>query len=214
MCGRFTLRTPMNRLAERFRFETSAELSITPRYNIAPTQDVLAIRQHDGQRCATFLRWGLIPSWAKEVGTGTINARSETLVEKPMFRNLLKRKRCLVIADGYYEWRTEGKAKLPLFYEVERGEPFAFAALWDSWQGLETCSLITTRANELAKAVHDRMPVILHDSDYDAWLDPSVTDPAYVLEPYEEAAMSVRPASHYVNSSRHEGPECLALEPG
>jgi putative SOS response-associated peptidase YedK len=169
------------------------------------------------------MRWGLIPSWAKDTGIGysTINARADTLATKPAFRTALKKRRCLVVADGFYEWLKVGKAKQPRLYEVDGGRPFAFAGLWEQWWGpenpngppLESCTIITTDANQLARQVHDRMPVILDENDYDAWLDPANQDGEslrYLFEPFPAERMSARPVSTFVNNARHEGPECVA----
>jgi putative SOS response-associated peptidase YedK len=212
MCGRFTLRTPMNLLAQRFLFDTQNVLELSPRYNIAPTQNVLAVRNEQGQRWSALLHWGLIPAWAKDakVAYSTINARAETLAEKPAFRTAYRRRRCLVLADGYYEWKREGKAKLPLLYEIEGGQPFAFAGLWEAWRGFESCTIITTTANDLAKHVHDRMPVILQENDFDAWLDTAHENADYLLQPFPAAQMSVKPVGTFVNNARNEGPDCIA----
>jgi putative SOS response-associated peptidase YedK len=246
MCGRFTLRTPLTVLVDQFHFDIgNAQLSL--RYNIAPTQDVAAVRLVDGKRELALLRWGLVPSWAKDVkiGASGINARADTVATKPMFRAAYKRRRCLVLADGYYEWLRVGKSKQPYLYEIDGGKPFAFAGLWEQWWGtgspplhrlrsgirfidigsgggrisrpkrdkeaptLESCTLITTDANELAAKVHDRMPVILEPVNYDAWLDPTKTDVAYMLAQFPADRMTARPVSTHVNNARNEGPECI-----
>ena len=219
MCGRFTLRTPLTVLVEQFHFDMgNAQLSL--RYNIAPTQDVATVRLVDGQRQLALLRWGLIPSWAKDpkIGASTINARADTVATKPAFRAAYKRRRCLVLADGYYEWLRVGKTKQPYLYEVEGSQPFALAGLWESWRGaagpdsppLESCTILTTEASELASQVHDRMPVILEPGDYDSWLNPDSGDVAYLLAPFDAAKMTARPVSTYVNNARNEGPECIS----
>ena len=216
MCGRYTLRAKLNLLLDQFAAEMAEERDFPARYNIAPTQDVLAIRH---PREAVLLKWGLIPSWAKDakIAYSTINARADTVATKPAFRSAYKKRRCLVIADGYYEWRKEGKAKLPYYYEIDGGKPFAFAGLWEWWRepgkecdGIETCSLITTEANTLASEIHDRMPVILDAADYNRWLDPGVADPADLLRQFPSVRMSVRPVSMFVNNARNSGPECVA----
>jgi len=220
MCGRFTLRVTLSVLATQFQFDMDSASQLTPRYNIAPTQDVAAVRLVDGKRQLAMLRWGLIPSWAKDtkIAAGTINARADTIATKPAFRTAYKRRRCLVLADGYYEWLRVGKSKQPYLYEVDGGKPFALAGLWEQWWGtgdkeappLETCSLITTDANKLAQEVHDRMPVIVDPVDYDAWLNPESGDVAYLLAPFEADRMTTRPVSTYVNNARNQGPECVA----
>jgi len=221
MCGRFTLRTPLTVLAKQFQFELDfAEAA--PRYNIAPTQDVAAVRVTNGKRELAMLHWGLIPVWAKDkkIAFSTIIARGDTVATKPAFRSAFKRRRCLVLADGYYEWQREGKTKLPWLYEVDGGKPFALAGLWEAWYGpgksdgppLESCSLITTDANKLAAKVHDRMPVILDPVDYNAWLNPENDDTdelQRLLEPYDPKRMSARPVNTFVNNARNQGPECV-----
>jgi putative SOS response-associated peptidase YedK len=179
-----------------------------------PTQDVLAIR-HPRRQVA--LRWDFIPSWAKDA---KINARGGTVADKPAFRSAFKKRRCLVLADGYYEWLREGKAKLPYLYEMDDGHPFALAGLWESWRGpegnsppIETCTLITTAANELATKVHDLMPVILPPEDYDLWLDPEFQDRdklLSMLRAFPADEMQVRPVSTVVNNARNEGEQCIA----
>jgi len=180
MCGRFTLRTRLTVLARQFEFDLDAAFAdVGQRYNIAPTQDVLAVRQTDGQRELAALHWGLIPAWAKDkkIAYSTINARADSVAIKPAFRSAFKKQRCLVFADGYYEWHTEGKTKQPFLFEVDGGKPFDLAGLWELWRDpaggrdspqLESCSLITTDPNEVGAAVHNRMPAILDPVNYDA----------------------------------------------
>lgn len=164
MCGRFAQRKPSKVIAKTFGVEVP---ELLPRFNIAPTQPVLAVREADGAREAAWLRWGLIPSWAGELpqGAGLFNARSETVTEKPSFRDSFKRRRCLIPADGFYEWQKLGSRKRPHFFYMRGEVPFAFAGLWDSWQDskgeeVETCTILTTTPNELLSTVHDRMPVV------------------------------------------------------
>jgi len=205
----------MTVLAEQFLFDLGplAKEAFRPRYNIAPTQQVPAVRLVDGKRQLALFHWGLIPSWAKDkkIAYSTINARSDTVATKPAFRSAFKRRRCLVLADGYYEWEKSGKSKLPWLYEVDGGKPFAFAGLWESWkpagadESLESCTIITTDANELASQVHVRMPVILDSADYDAWL----AGEQIPLIPFPPERMSTRPISTLVNNARNEGPECI-----
>jgi putative SOS response-associated peptidase YedK len=227
MCGRFNLRTPMTVLAQQFLFDLGplAKEAFRPRYNIAPTQLVAAVRRlsDKNQRQLAVFHWGLIPSWAKDkkIAYSTINARGDSVADKPVFRAAFKSRRCLVLADGYYEWLTEGKKKLPLHYHMQGGKPFAFAGLWETWHGppphdgppLESCTIITTSGNELAAKVHDRMPVILHERDYDLWLDPTVSDKERLkalLVPYPAEEMTADRVSMRVNNVKNEGPECLA----
>ena len=224
MCGRYTLRTPLTVLARHFQFELGESLpDFGPLFNIAPTTDVAAVRSGaDGRRELAFLHWGLVPSWAKDakLAYSTINARADTVATKPAFRAAFKKRRCLVLADGFYEWLRQGKTKLPYLYEVDGGQPFALAGLWESWRGpdggtgppLESCSLITTEANELCGEIHDRMPVILDSADYDRWLDPQVQDSvelAALLTPFPSERMTARPVSTFVNNVRNQGPQCV-----
>jgi putative SOS response-associated peptidase YedK len=206
MCGRFTLRTPPNRLVEEFLLAAPPP-ELFPRFNIAPTQDVLTIRNVEGQRLPAMLRWGLVPSWSKDAkGAAKLtNARSESVAEKPSFRTAFKRRRCLIPVDGYYEWKTVGKAKLPHLYEMQDERPFCFAGLWERWQDLETCTIITTSANHLAAAVHDRMPVILAPRDREIWLDPAAeaNDLLKLLDPYPAGDMKEREVGQAVNNARN-----------
>jgi putative SOS response-associated peptidase YedK len=207
MCGRFTLRTKLNVLLNQFAAELAEMRTFDPRYNIVPTQEVLAIRH---PRRLVALRWDFIPSWAKDA---KINARGDTVADKPAFRSAFKRRRCLVLADGYYEWLNDGNANLLHLYEMDDGRPFALAGLWEAWQGIETCSLITTDANELAARVHDRLPVILPDDAYDLWLDPESQDRDKLLSmqrPFPAGEMRVMQISTFVNNVRNQGEACIA----
>lgn len=222
MCGRYTLRTRLNALLQVYGAESQIEWE--PRYNIAPTQEVVAIRASadDSKREAVLQRWGLIPSWSKDpkIGNRMINARAETIAEKPSFKSPLKRRRCLVIADGFYEWKKEGKTKQPYFIHLKDDGPFAFAGLWERWKqgdlAIESCTIITTKANELMAPLHDRMPAILSKNDFDVWLDPNVEDPEKLtplLDSYPSTDMGLYPVSTVVNSPRNETRECtLPLE--
>jgi putative SOS response-associated peptidase YedK len=224
MCGRFTLRTPATVLTQRLLFDLDIQDvpdDLAPRFNIAPTQSVAVVRElEEGERCFNWLRWGLIPSWAKDpaIGNRTINARAETVAEKPAFRSAFRRRRCLVLADGYYEWRKEGKNKQPFYIRMRDEGPFAFAGLWERWspganaEPLETCTLITTDANELTRPIHDRMPVILSPDDFATWIDPDLDDRDELLpllRPYDSAAMRADPVSKHVNNAKHDDPECV-----
>jgi putative SOS response-associated peptidase YedK len=226
MCGRYTLRTPLSILAKQFQFDLEAAMGdVKPRYNIAPTQTVLAVRQLEqgSKRELAKLYWGLVPSWAKDskMAYGTINARGDTVATKPTFRSAFKKRRCLVLADGYYEWKTEGKKKQPFLFEVDGGKPFALAGLWEWWKdpakpdgpSLESCALITTDPNEVGAKVHDRMPVILDERHYDAWLDPTNDDAAKLqklLVTFPAKRMTARAVSTVVNNARNEGEACVA----
>jgi putative SOS response-associated peptidase YedK len=213
MCGRFARYQKPSVYAELFQVES---LPGGPSYNVAPTQDVAAIRVRQDRREGVLLRWGLIPFWSKDGKASFINARSETVLEKPAFRNAFHKRRCLVPADGYFEWKAEGKAKRPFYFHLRDGRSFAFAGLWDCWRGpdgpVESCAVLTTQANELSRPVHDRMPVILAPRACELWLDPEVDDPATLralLQPYPAEAMDAYPVSPLVNSPRNDRPECI-----
>src|SRR5262245_49539638 len=176
MCGRYTLKANSHDVATLFDVPPPADWK--PRYNVAPTQMVACVRQKDTARELVRLRWGLIPNWAKDpkIAYSLINARSETAATKPSFRSAMKRRRCLIAADGFFEWKKVGKAKMPVHFHLKGGEPFAFAGLWEYWKpangdAIESCTIMTTEANELVKPYHDRMPVILPTVHYDHWLD-------------------------------------------
>jgi putative SOS response-associated peptidase YedK len=224
MCGRFTLTTPEQDLAVQFNLPQIPD--VAPRYNIAPTQPVAAIRvPASGQaRELVMLRWGLIPFWAKEtkIGARMINARAETAAEKPAFRAAFRQRRCLVPADGFYEWQKQNGTKQPFYIHMQDGSPFAFAGLWERWRGpeettVESCTLLTIRPNDLIHPLHNRMPVILQPGDYGLWLDPQVQDAEVLqplLAPYPPGEMAAYPVSRYVNNPDNEGPKCIAALPG
>jgi putative SOS response-associated peptidase YedK len=219
MCGRFTVATDPAVLAERFDVELPPDW--TPSYNVAPTQDVLGVvRGRDARRQLRELRFGLVPHWAKDlkIGFSMINARAETVRTKGAYSGLLERRRALIVADGFYEWRTDPDGrKRPVHYTLAHGEPFAFAGLWASWHDreadawLDSCTIITTTANPLVAAVHDRMPVILPRTAEEAWLDPELppADVDALLVPYPAEDMHAAEASTLVNSAKNDGPELL-----
>ena len=218
MCGRYTLIADLGDLAQRFEFDGTG-FSYDPGYNIAPTESVLTVRNAEGREAA-FMRWGLIPFWAKDpkIGARMINARSETIAEKPAFRNALKKRRCLVLADGYYEWQKTPVGKRPYRIILKSGEPFAMAGLWETWkdpQGnvVPSCTIITTSANDFLAPIHNRMPVILARELEELWLEPSVEDPATltgILAPYPDEGMDTYEVSTMVNYARNNGPEVIA----
>jgi putative SOS response-associated peptidase YedK len=182
MCGRFILTVSAKDVADLFGL---AEVpALEPRYNVAPTQPVAAVRADaDGRRSLATLRWGLIAPWAKDAKHAAINARAETAADKPTFRHAFRKRRCLIPADAFYEWQKVGRHKQPYLFKLRDGEPFAFAGIWEAWNGpdgeaLESCAILTTEANELVRSVHERMPVILDPRHYAEWLDPGLTDPA------------------------------------
>lgn len=218
MCGRYNLRTPTSELAKIFELDRWTD--VVPRYNIAPTQSAPAIRILDGIRRLDLLRWGLIPSWAQDekIGNRLINARADGVATKPSFRNALRKRRCLIPADGFYEWRqTSAKAKQPFHVTMKDDRPFAFAGLWEHWakangEPIESFTIITTDANELLVEIHDRMPVILPPDRYGVWLDPEIDDPAALeplLEPYPADEMCAIAVSTAVNNPRNDSPACI-----
>jgi putative SOS response-associated peptidase YedK len=218
MCGRFTLTLTGEQLALAFPWLNVAT-DLTPRYNIAPSQMVAAVPNKDVRQLEQF-RWGLIPFWAKDprIGNRMINARAETLAEKPSFRAPYRRRRCLVLADGFYEWQSRPgqRRKTPFHIRLASQEPFGFAGLWDTWRSpdgsrIESCTIVTTRPNELLKPIHNRMPVILQPDDYARWLDPAELPPSTLqplLEPYPSADMIAFPVSTVVNDPRNDIEEC------
>ena len=222
MCGRFVLMTVGKDLAKRFGLEEEPDLR--PRYNIAPTQMVVIIRldRDTLQKRLVQVKWGLVPFWAKDtaIGNRLINARAETAAEKPAFRSAFKTRRCLVPADGFYEWqKRKGDQKQPYFVSNADGSPFAFAGLWESWTApegeiIESCTILTTDANDLTRPIHDRMPVILKSKDYNLWLDPEVKDPKLLkplLQPYPSERMKAEPVSPKVNKARYDAPDCVEV---
>ncbi len=219
MCGRFALYTDPLALAKRFQAENVPEL--LPSYNVAPSQAIPIIRQEQGRRIFAMTRWGLIPSWAKEINTGysTINARAETFAEKPAFRSAFQYRRCLIPADGFFEWQeiATSKIKQPWYISLKNQEPMALAGLWERWQGrdgseIESCTIIVTSGNELMQSIHDRMPVILSPENWDTWLDTTNTNKQglqILLTQYPADEMAAWPVSTVVNSPKHNGEECI-----
>ncbi len=219
MCGRYRM-SRRKQLVEEYFGAVSDEDEWDPRYNIAPSQPVVTIRQDARQpiRTLSMMRWGLVPSWAKDpsIGYKTINARAETVATTPSFREPFRSQRCLIPADGFYEWQRNGKTKQPYCFEVNDGELFAFAGLWDQWrdrQGdvIESCTILTTTPNSLLSDIHDRMPAILIADNYDLWLDPGFRDLASVsrmLEPFEPTLMRRYPVSTRVNQVQNDDEEC------
>lgn len=220
MCGRFSLTVNPETVQDAFPgFTPPSGPPMPPRYNIAPTQPV-AVIANDGKNRIEYFTWGLIPSWAKDLSMGSkmINARAETLAEKPAFRAAYKRRRCLILADGFFEWRKDGAGKTPMYIHMQSGEPFAFAGLWEVWHSpdgseIPSCTIITTEPNSLMAPIHNRMPVILARDYYPEWLDPAER-PAdqlqELLRPYPADRMEAYPVSTVVNNPRHDHPDCVA----
>ena len=217
MCGRFSLTADLGELARRFEFDGNL-LDPESNYNVAPTQNVLTVIGGENRR-GGFMRWGLIPHWAKtaSIGSRMINARAETVAQKPAFRDAFRRRRCLVLADGFYEWQRAGSVRRPMRIVMESGEPFAFAGIWSVWRDSEgnripSCTIITTEANDLLRPVHNRMPVILPREMEEFWLDPDVHDTAALgdaLTSYPSELMQTYQVSTLVNSARNNGPQVV-----
>ena len=217
MCGRFSLTADLGELARRFEFDGNL-LDLEPNYNVAPTQNVLTVINGENRR-GGFIRWGLIPHWAKtaSIGSRMINARAETVAQRPAFRDAFRRRRCLVLADGFYEWQRAGSVKKPMRIVMESGEPFAFAGLWAMWRDSEgnripSCTIITTEANDLLRPIHNRMPVILPREMEEFWLDRDVQDVAVLenaLTAYPSELMQTYQVSTLVNSARNSGPQVV-----
>ncbi len=217
MCGRFVLTASPELLQQSFNL-TSAPSEVVPRYNIAPTQAV-AVITNEPPRSLSYLKWGLIPSWSKDMTMAAkmINARSETAAEKPSFRTSFRRRRCIIPTDGFYEWRAEDKNKIPMFIQLQDRPLFGMAGLWDIWQSADgsevrTCSILTTSANEFMRQFHERMPVILSPQDYDVWLSPR-EEPLPILQglmqPYPADAFSAYEVSKAVNRPVNDSPELI-----
>ena len=215
MCGRFAFYSPSEAAAALFGVEASADLK--PRYNIAPTQDIAAIRNAEGEgRELVMLRWGLVPFWAKDpsIGNRKINARAETVAEKPSYRAAYRHRRCIVLADGFYEWQRDGNVKTPWFISAASGEPFGLAALWENWtdkergESLQTTTLITTEANDFMKPLHHRMPVVLESNSAGEWLAGSteLLDDVDAITP----ALQAWPVDRRVNNARNEGEDLVS----
>jgi putative SOS response-associated peptidase YedK len=216
MCGRYTLRTPVDPLVETFEIDEYPS-SLIPNYNIAPTQEVAAVVEEDEKRKLEMFHWGLIPSWAKDpaIGNKMINARAETVSEKPSFRKAFKVRRCLILADGFYEWQKTDDGKQPYHIKMQDDSPFAFAGLWETWKNgkeVRSATIITTDANDLMKEIHHRMPVILHPEDYAMWLDPDFDEKeplTTLLKPYPADAMQAYAVSRRVNKPSNNEPSIL-----
>jgi putative SOS response-associated peptidase YedK len=219
MCGRFTLTLDPAQLREAFPW-LSVPDGLSPRYNVAPTQPV-AVVPNTGENKIDTYTWGLIPSWSKDISIASrlINARAETITEKPAFRNSFRRRRCLILSDGFYEWKQDlaGKGKTPYYIRLQSGEPFAFAGLWDTWvhpdgSEIRSCTIITTSPNELMQPIHNRMPVILAPHGYAEWLESKeqkLEVLTRLLKPYPSSSMITFPVTKLVNYPQNDTPECV-----
>ena len=220
MCGRFTSNHSSSEIAKAFNLSNVPNLE--PRYNIAPTQQVGTILRFNSQKEREFkwLRWGLIPHWAKDksIGNKLINARAETIAQKPSFRSPFRHSRCLIIASGFYEWQKQDGGKQPFYIQQIDSLPLALAGLWTTWEqegeAIDTCTIITTEANEIMQPIHQRMPVILKSDDYEKWLNPTVQQPELLqplLQPYSSTQLKTYPVSTLVNNPRNDSPECISM---
>lgn len=219
MCGRFTQTASPSVIAQKFALDDPP--LFTSRYNIAPSQPIAAIRIEPDTttRKLVMLRWGLIPLWAKDpkIGNQCINAKAETVAENPSFRSAFKKRRCLIVATGFYEWRVRGRVKQPMWIGLRSKSPFAFAGLWEHWkpdegEPIETCTIITTEPNDLMVPIQNRMPVILSPTSYDQWLDPTfqhVEPLKALLLPYLSEELTAYPVNTLVNNPRNDAPQCL-----
>jgi putative SOS response-associated peptidase YedK len=221
MCGRFTLSASAKTLKDLFPLLDFAEQAA--RYNIAPTQNVLAVRNQKDTAAPELvqLRWGLIPAWADDpaIGNRMINARAETAATLPAFRSAFEHRRCLVLADGFFEWQKTAGRKQPYYIRLQEGQPFAFAGLWERWRKgadpIESCTILTTDANDLIRPLHDRMPVILEPGMFDRWLQADVGELGRLLKPLPNERMVAYPVSTRVNNARIDDPGCVTpLQPG
>lgn len=216
MCGRFSLFEDIDTLKQQFHFEFDEE--IDTRYNIAPGQDILTVINDEQGRRGTRMKWGLIPFWAKDekIGYKMINARAETVDEKASFKHAFKQRRCLILADGFYEWKKDGKQKQPYRFSLKNKKTFALAGLWENWnnngKNITSCTIITTRPNHVTEKVHDRMPVILPEDRHNIWLDSSenqVDEFKKLLVPFDADLMEAYPVSTAINSARNEGKDLI-----
>lgn len=218
MCGRFSLHTPESRIREAFNLEPAALLGLEPRYNITPSQNIPIIRDTETSREMVQAQWGLVPHWSKEPKTkySTINARIESVAEKPTYRTPFRRRRCLILADGFYEWKRIAGNKIPHHIRMRDRSVFAFAGLWDHWEDgndvLDSCVIITTPSNEVMKPIHERMPAIIAPAHYDLWLDSRVTEKQEIMQ-YLTSAPSLQltayPVSTWVNSPKNNDERCI-----
>ena len=223
MCGRFVQSNAIETILKRYRIISDQILNKGPRFNIAPTQPVPVILKEEDQTRCESMRWGLVPHWASADHTGPplINARAETVAEKPSFKTPFRRHRCLIPASGFYEWKRNGTQKTPYYIQPANEQPICFAGLWDRWDKqdgsiLHSFSIITTTANEIVKPIHDRMPVILNEPDEALWLNTQEHNPDHLkalLKPYPATLMKAHAVTPLINSVQHDSPDCLAPGP-
>ena len=213
MCGRAVEISSIKVIAEEFGI-ANPQITVKPNYNVSPSQNLLVVVRQNTKQLITC-QWGFIPSWAKDpaIGHKMINARAETIATKPAFRSAYKKHRCLIVADGFYEWQKTDKGKVPYFIHLKSGKPFGFAGIYSRWsptegEGIDTCSIITTSANKLIEPVHDRMPVIISKDSIDAWLG-DIADPSSLLKPYPSEEMELYQVSRMVNDPKHNSPDLL-----
>ena len=217
MCGRYAITTAPEAIRNLFRYIERP--NFPPRFNIAPTQPIPVVRLNDGRRQFVLMRWGLLPSWARDPGSFAVlfNARGESVRDKPAFRNAIKRRRCLVPADGFYEWKAEGAGKQPYYIRPISGAPLAFAGLWETWTGpngeeLDTVAIVTTEANRTLRDLHDRMPVIVPPDAFDLWLDTRAVDDVAacaLIRPAPDDLLEVWPVSTRVNRAANDEPKLI-----
>jgi len=218
MCGRFTLHTPESQIREAFNLEHTEPLGLKPRFNIAPSQDIPIVREIESGHELTMARWGLIPGWSKESKTkySTVNARIESVAEKPTYRTPFKRQRCLIPADGFYEWKVVNGNKIPHHIRMKDSNVFAFAGLWDHWEGegqtMDSCTIIVMPSNEIMRPIHERMPAIIAPAHYDLWLDSRVSDKQEIMQYLNSAPSSqltAYPVSTWVNLPKNNDERCI-----
>lgn len=222
MCGRFTAAKKADEIAKTFGLKAGKVPPIAPQYNVSPSSPVLGLYAQGREKRLDYFTWGLVPVWAKDplIGSRMINARAETVLEKPSFRGPFKNSRCLVVADGFYEWKRTGQAKQPYFVHLKSGDPFGFAGLWSHWTGpdgseIKSCAILTTAPNALMRPIHDRMPVILPREHIDEWLDHDCFESvrlAGLLKPYPDEALEAYPVGTFVNSPSNDSPKCVERE--
>ena len=218
MCGRFTLQTPEEKIRQTFHLMATRQLGLSPRYNIAPSEEIPIIRNTDSFPDLHLAKWGLVPHWSKEPATrySTINARIETVADKPAYRSAFKHRRCLIPADGFFEWKRVNNHKIPHYVRMQNHHLFAFAGIWDRWEGngqvLDSCSIIVMPANSVMKPLHERMPAIIAPAHYDLWLDARITEKDEIMGMLNAAPASqliFYPVSQWVNTPANDDPRCI-----